>query len=120
MSKTSSGQLGEQIAADFLTKAGYKIIDRNFRSRSGEIDIITIKDESVVYIEVKARWGREFGLPEEAITSRKIESIRTTAAYYRIKKQNLPFGERIDVVVIEINSNNQVERIELIENVGQF
>jgi len=64
MSKTASGRVGEQIAFQFLVKSGYKIIARNFRTKMGEIDLVALEDGCLVFVEVKARWSREFGLPE--------------------------------------------------------
>lgn len=120
MSKTQSGHFGEKLAAEFLKKRGYRIVDKNFHSRYGEIDLITLQGNCLVYVEVKARWNRGFGLPEEAISKRKLDSIRTTAAFYRSLNPDLPQEERIDAVVIEFNDQNNETRIELIENIGQF
>lgn len=119
MSKTTSGKYGEEIASSFLRKKGYRILETNFHSRYGEIDIVAIKDSCLVYVEVKTRWSQSFGLPEEAIQQRKINSIKTTASYYRQLRQGLPEEERIDVVAIEMKKDSP-ERIELITNVSQF
>lgn len=117
MSKTSAGKIGEEIAAKFLSENGYKIIEKNFHSRFGEIDLIAIKDSYLVYIEVKTRWSHRFGLPEEAVNYWKLSSIEKTADYFRSTRKNLPALERIDVVAIELEGE-KVKRIEILENVS--
>lgn len=113
------GKLGEDLAAQFLQKQGYKILSRNFRSKLGEIDIVAldprVKPPALVFIEVKTRWNKEFGLPEEAITPWKIRSIIKTGQYYKLLHLELPDSLRLDAVVIEIDQG-KVERIELIKN----
>ena len=73
MSTRNLGLLGEQIASKYLENLGYKIIERNFVSKLGEIDIValdpsTSSGQVLVFVEVKARWSEDFGLPEESIT----------------------------------------------------
>lgn len=96
------GHLAEDFAASFLSSKGYKIIERNFRSRFGEIDIIAIKDNKLIFIEVKARWSDRFGKPVEAVTPQKIWKIRKTAEYFSLLNPKLPESLRIEVVAIEI------------------
>ena len=78
------GKKAEDYASRFLLQNGYKIIDRNFRSRFGEIDIIALKDDVLVFVEVKARWSTKFGLPEEAVTPQKLWKIGRTGEYYSL------------------------------------
>lgn len=115
MSKRSSGQLGEDLATNFLQEKGYKILCRNFHSRLGEIDIIAQEQNVLVFVEVKTRWNKSFGLPEEAISHRKITSIIKTGQYFKLLHPNLPDSLRIDAVVIEMKEG-KVERMELIMN----
>jgi Predicted endonuclease distantly related to archaeal Holliday junction resolvase len=65
--KIQTGKDGEKIAADFLKKNGYRIIEANFRCAIGEIDIIAREKDSLVFIEVKTRKSRELGFPEQAV-----------------------------------------------------
>lgn len=120
MNKTLIGKQGEDLACDYLKKQGYKIIERNFRIRGGEIDIVAIDDNTLVYIEVKTRTSHQFGLPEESITFYKLKFLERAAKFWRSKNRhsNLPSLERIDVVSIDMNkaSNPQVK---LIKNVSQ-
>lgn len=109
------GKYGEDLAVKFLQDQGYKILARNFRSHFGEIDIIGLDGGILVFIEVKTRWNEAFGLPEEAITPRKIRSIARTGDYYKLLNPQLPGSLRIDAVVIEIDEQ-KLKRIELIKN----
>ncbi|KKQ91693.1 MAG: hypothetical protein UT58_C0007G0014 [Microgenomates group bacterium GW2011_GWC1_39_7b] len=103
MVKTSElGNLAEDYAVKLLESGGYKIKDRNFRSRFGEIDIVALDGETLVFVEVKARWSRKFGAPEEAVTRSKLFKIKKTGEYYSLLHPDLPKKLRIDVVAIEI------------------
>lgn len=114
MTKIETGQSGERIAINFLKKQGFQILETNFKSKFGEIDIVALEKDVLVFVEVKTRHSREFGLPEEAVSYRKIEHITRAAQFYRIVRKNLPQSERIDVVALELGDN---PRIELIRNV---
>lgn len=106
--KTTSefGHLAEDYAVGLLTSKGYKIISRNFRSKFGEIDIIATKDSSLIFVEVKARWGNRFGAPEEAVTPWKLYKITRTGQYFSILHPDLPKKLRIEVVALEIQGGN--------------
>ena len=97
-----SGKLAEDFAVRLLTQKAYRVIDRNFRSKFGEIDIIAIKDQCLIFIEVKARWSKKFGKPEEAVTPSKLWKIARTGEYYSLLHPDLPRKLRIEVVAIEI------------------
>lgn len=98
------GKYGEDLAIDFLKKNGYKIIERNFRIRGGEIDVIALDGSCTVYVEVKTRTSHQFGLPEEAVTPWKIKFLVKAAKFYRNNRKNLnlPDLERIDVVAVDL------------------
>lgn len=113
-----SGINGEELAASFLQKKGYKIIERNFRSRGGEIDIIAQEGDSLVFIEVKARSTDEFGSPLEAVTRWKMKSLIKTAQFYKLKHPKLPELMRIDAVAITLDNKNKAKSIELIKNIS--
>lgn len=100
------GKKAEDYAISLLKKTSYKVLDRNFHSRFGEIDIIAIKDGVLIFVEVKARWSAKFGTPEEAVTPGKIQKIVKTAQYYYMTHKNLPEKQRIEVVALEINGGN--------------
>ena len=73
--KRSFGDLGEDYAVKLLKKVGYQIIERNFSTKLGEIDIVTRVGDSLIFVEVKTRWSKKYGLPEEAVTPWKLVKI---------------------------------------------
>ncbi len=104
MSNIEIGRKGEEIATKYLKKRGYEILERNFKSkRWGEIDIVAIKDDVLVFVEVKARVGSKYGEPQEAVTPFKLRALKRTGQYYRIEHPNLPEALRIDVVAITLD-----------------
>ena len=108
--------LGEKLARDFLKKRGYAIIESNYRCPHGEIDIIARHNDYLVFIEVRTKSGPEFGSPEESITSSKKAKLIATAFHYQQTHDILPSPWRIDFVAVELNHQNQLSRIEVIEN----
>jgi putative endonuclease len=81
------GQWGEQIAAEYLAQRGYTVLEKNTRTPFGEIDIIARVDDVIVFVEVKARTSLSFGLPEEALTRRKLAHMKSCARYYAAKNE---------------------------------
>ena len=75
----------EALAADYLQGIGYRIVERNFRCRSGEIDLIARDGEVLVFVEVKYRGSRRSGDPLEAVTERKQQTISRVAQYYMLR-----------------------------------
>lgn len=119
MATVNIGNKGEDLAVEFLKKNGYKILERNFRIRGGEIDIITKDEEYLVFVEVKARYSHKYGLPIESVTPWKIKYLLKTAKFYlqKIKWGNGPY--RLDVVTIDYVESRENPLIELIKNVTQ-
>lgn len=112
-----TAQKGEQIACDYLSKKGYRIIDRNFRRGYGEIDIIAVKDSVLVFIEVKTRSTNKFGTPLEQIAFYKIRSLIKTAEFYKTLNPKLPDSLRIDAVSVMLDNLGNTVSIEHIENI---
>jgi putative endonuclease len=101
MNNRELGTKFEQKAADYLTKNGYKILQKNFRCKIGEIDLIAEAEGYLCFIEVKFRSSTQKGFPAEAITPHKIKKITQTAEFYMLLHnipQNTPC--RFDAVVI--------------------
>lgn len=117
------GKLGEEKASKFLEKQGYKIIERNFKKRYEEIDIIAIdsseKSPVLVFIEVKTRTSSKFGSPLEAITYWKLKSLIKAAQYYKLTHRNLPDGLRIDAISVKLGYDGESEEIEHIKNITE-
>ncbi len=111
------GKQGEDIAALYLRKKGFRIIDRNFKARYGELDIICTKDDTLVFVEVKTRVGEEFGKPEESVTPWKLREVVKTAQYYKLLHEKLPESMRIDVIGIEIDDSDTPTYFNHIQNV---
>jgi putative endonuclease len=82
LTSRSSGAWGEDLALRYLTRRGYTLVERNYRTRHGEIDLIVRKDDTLVFVEVKLRRGTGFGDPLEAVTARKQNTIRSLATQY--------------------------------------
>jgi putative endonuclease len=101
--KKDLGNYGEQIAVWYLEKNGYKILERNFYCRQGEIDIIA-KDKEYVFIEVKTRTGVDFGYPSEAVDSIKIKHLCKVAKYYLFKNYLNDAFVRFDVIEVLIEN----------------
>lgn len=120
--KKNTGDAGEESAVIFLKKKGYRIVERNFRTRNGEIDIIAIdhseKEKTLVFIEVKTRQSNEYGSAVESITYYKLQAMRRTAMFYQQTHRNLPELLRLDLVAIDTKENGQIASIELIKNIG--
>ncbi len=112
-----TAKLGEEIATNYLKNKGYKIIERNFRKGYGEIDIICIKDNTLVFIEVKTRTSDIYGGAIESIAYYKIKSLIKTAQFYKMLHSKLPEALRIDAILIDLNSNNEMANLEHVENI---
>ena len=110
------GKLGERLAADFLQKRGYEIIDKNFTCPVGEIDLVARDNGTVVFIEVKSRSSNRFGLPIEAVDFHKRRKMVQVALFY-MKKNNLSgFGLRFDIVSVLINRQEEKALLNLTKN----
>lgn len=112
------GILGQQLARDFLSKRGYRIIAQNYFSPFGEIDIIAQQDLQLVFIEVKTRLSNLYGLPEEAVSPGKIAKLLKTAGQYLADKQVVDDNFRLDSIAIEIDEANHKARIRHYKNIG--
>ena len=111
------GIKGERAVEVLLKQQGYRILDRNFRSRFGEIDLIVTKGNSLVFVEVKTRSTNAFGFPEEAVDPKKQRQVRRMAAEYISKcgKKGYFSEIRFDVAAVTANSDGQVENIRILE-----
>ena len=96
------GELGEDFAVRILQSRGYQLIEKNFRSSYGEIDIIVRDGDTYVFVEVKTRWSKKFGFAVEAVTPAKIHKIKRAIDYYFLVKKLKRVKSRIEVVAIDI------------------
>lgn len=99
--KIKSGINGENLAANYLVKNGYSLLERNYRHKHSEIDIIAKKEQIIVFVEVKARNSSSFGNPEEAVNGKKIKKIIEGAENY-IYDNNWLGRIRFDIISVDL------------------
>ncbi len=116
MKRKTTGITGEKLAADFLVKQGYEIVETNYRCKEGEVDIIAKDGQFLVFIEVRTKNSRMFGSPEESITARKKEHLKNVAARYQETHDCFLQPCRIDFVAVELDGGGKPRRIEVIKN----
>ncbi len=115
--KKRIGEEGEEIAAKYLEDKGYKILERNFRCKIGEIDIIAKGGDILVFIEVKSKTGLGYGSPEDMVDRRKQKKVKRVAEFY-MREKEIPSQDldwRIDILAIEFEGG-RIRNIELIKN----
>ena len=104
-----TGINGEDYATNYLKDIGYKIHCRNFRSNFGEIDIVAIDNEELVFVEVKTRTQKLFGQPADAVNVNKKHHIYKTAEYFLLINGLENAYIRFDVIEIFISQNNEIK-----------
>jgi len=114
----TTGKEGEKIAEKHLREKGYKILTKNFRTNLGEIDIICLDRETIIFVEVKTNTSKDFGAPESRVDSRKQRQIIKGALSFLKQRGKLNSDCRFDVVSILLMKNAKPE-IEHIENAFQ-
>lgn len=94
------GQKGEQWAAQYLQQQGYEIVERNLRTKQGEIDLIALDQQMLVFVEVRTRTSTAYGTPGESVNWRKQKKLRELALAY-LQRQSRRFPSfRFDVIAI--------------------
>jgi len=112
LQRRSLGAWGENIAAEYLRKKGMQIIERNFRCRLGELDIIARQGDYLVFIEVRTRSSALCGLPQESITATKIKKVRRLAQVYLAQRSLSDVNVRFDVVAVYGVRETTIDHIE--------
>ena len=108
-----NGKIGEFIAEKFLVKRGYKIIEKNYRQKIGEIDLIAIYENYIIFIEVKLRSNISYGYPAEYVTKKKQKRIIKVAYFYLNSLDNKNLDVRFDVIsIIKEGTKYHIEHIE--------
>ncbi len=128
------GRWGENLAADYLQQRGYRILDQNARTTYGEIDLIAWQEAgqsvgsilsrassglarpTIVFVEVKTRRSGAFGLPEEAITTRKREHLLAAIQAYMQAHPDLEGDWRLDVIAIQCSTSGDAPKLIHFEN----
>jgi putative endonuclease len=114
--RRTTGIKGEEEAARFLTRSGYAILDRNVRTRAGEIDLVAKEGKTLVFVEVKTRRGLEGDPPQAGVHTRKQNRLAKLASGYLKLKRIRQTPCRFDVVAVIINDEGGVKAIRHIPN----
>lgn len=111
-----TGKIGERIAERFLVSRRFRVLDRNFATPFGEIDLIAKQVDYIVFFEVKTRISERFGSPLFAITAEKQRHILKNCRFY-LKRHGL-YGKpcRIDVISINLNEKGELRKLKHIKN----
>jgi len=115
-----TGKEGEEIARKFLVQKGFRLIESNYSNKLGEIDLIMLDKEVLVFVEVKLKIGDKFGSPEEMISKYKLSQIRRVAEAFLVLNPDISkrlVKYRIDAVCIVLNEDKTINRINYYENV---
>ena len=112
------GKWGEDQAAAFLQRQGYRIIERDWKSGRRDIDIIATDGNEVVFVEVKTRRNRLFGEPEEAVDYHKLQNLRLAINHY-IKYRRIDNDVRFDIISV-VGTIGQEPEIEHIKDVRLY
>jgi putative endonuclease len=113
LTRKTTGAWGEDLALHYLLRRGYRLVERNYRKRRGEIDLIVRKKETLVFVEVKLRRSTGYGDPLEAVTARKQATIRSLAEQYLAENQPDFDTLRFDVVgILATHTGTRIDHIE--------
>ncbi len=110
------GSYTENIAATYLLSNGYSILDRNYRNKFGEVDIICQKDNLIIFVEVKSRYTNSFGNPLESVSCHKQKKIILLSKFYILYKKLSDFNIRYDVIEIYLNHLNNTYEVNHLED----
>lgn len=111
MSNKTTGDLGEKLAIEYLIKNNYTIIETNFTTKIGEIDIIAKQDDIVIFIEVKTRRSLKYGRPYEAVNYKKTQKIIRVAQNYINYKNIEDVQYRFDVIEVFLSETSKINHI---------
>lgn len=117
MSTKQDGDWGEALVEKYLSERGCRIVEKEWRCRLGEIDLIAEKDGMILFVEVKLRTNLRYGMPREYVTAKKQEKLRAAALLY-LSTHGLDAPARFDVaeVYTDVRRSARSTRIEYIEN----
>ncbi len=115
-STRSRGKFGEEIAEQYIVSQGYRILERNYSTRYGEIDLIAEEGKCLVFVEVKARQSDEFGSPGDAVNKPKQGKLSRMAVAYVCDHDVHDRDCRFDVVEILLGPQKQVRSVNLIRD----
>ena len=114
------GNFGEDEVEKYLKRHGYKILERNYRCRFGEVDIIALEDKCLVFVEVKTRISGKYGNPVNAVNAIKLQHLKKTALCYINYKRMADYPARFDIAEVFAENDGErfkVGKINLIKNI---
>jgi putative endonuclease len=112
------GRLGEQLAADHLVRCGFEVVERNYRTRWGELDIVATDGHTLVFCEVKTRRLAPAGAePLDAVGVRKRSQVRKMAGQWLVARTDRPYADaiRFDAIAVLLDRAGQLVRLEHLE-----
>lgn len=112
ISNIEKGKIGERAARKYLIENNYRILDQNYRSKIGEIDIIALYKNILVIIEVKTRTSLNYGYPYEAVNKNKRNKIIKVSQVYLKEKQLRDVQLRYDIIEVYLTNNLRINHIE--------
>ena len=114
---TNVGNAGESFVAGRLERNGYRVIDRNWRIRGGELDIVALDGDVLVFVEVKVRTGDRVNIAEEAVDARKLgRLLRAAEMYVEAHPEHLDRLWRVDLIAVTLSPDGFVRRYNHVEN----
>lgn len=116
MKRKDTGRLGERLARAYLEERGYLVLETNYRTPAGEIDIIARQGECLVFVEVRTKRSGRFGSAEESLTSRKQQHLIDSAALYCQSCAGPAAAYRIDFIAVALGGEGLPVRIRHLEN----
>ncbi|MBP3284053.1 MAG: YraN family protein [Clostridia bacterium] len=114
------GNFGEDAAEKFLKRQGYKILERNYRCRFGEVDLVALEDGCLVFVEVKTRVSEKYGNPSNAVNGMKLQHMKKTALSYINYRRMGDYPARFDIAEVFADSGEkgfEIKKIHLIKNI---
>lgn len=118
------GKKGEDLACNYLVKKGLQIVERNFQNKYGEIDIVCMDKDVLVFVEVKTKVGHDFGEPEEMVNKSKLRQVQRMGEIYVLNCELKGTGQglwsgrcRVDVVAVVLGKDYSIETLRYYEAV---
>ena len=116
MNSRLTGARAEDLAAGFIRRKGFRLIERNYRTRLGEIDIVAIDGYELVFVEVRSKTGPGYGTPAESLNAAKKRKLAMLAEVYRQQNPQSPENYRIDIVSVWLDSSGNNNGIDHLKN----
>ncbi|MFA6594236.1 MAG: YraN family protein [Candidatus Buchananbacteria bacterium] len=111
------GKYGENLAAQFLTRRGYQVIEKNYYTQFGEIDLIARSGDEILFVEVKTRTADKTGLPETAVDLHKLRHLQKAARIY-LNCRGWSCFWRLDIISVELNRATGTAKIKWFNNIS--